>query len=108
MRRGEIWYARIGGAAGSRPVLLLTRNAAYRYRRSVTVAIVTRTVHGFEGEVNVGPAEGLPYECVVNLDEIVTILIASLDRRMGEVSASKMRQVEDALAYTLALPRFQR
>jgi len=108
LKRGEIWYAALAGPARARPVLLLTRDAAYRYRRSATVATITRTVHGFLGEVPVGQAEGLRYDSVVNLDEVYTVPISALERRMGEVSPAKMLQIEDALAYTLQLPPYDR
>jgi mRNA interferase MazF len=73
MRRGEIWWAQLAGPAVRRPVLLLTRNAAYALRTSVTVAPLTTTIRDIPVEVSLGPRQGLPRKCVVNLDEIQTI-----------------------------------
>jgi hypothetical protein len=43
MRRGEVWWAQLPSPAGRRPVVLLSRDTAYRVRSAVTVAPVTRT-----------------------------------------------------------------
>ena len=73
MRRGEVWWAQLTGPAGRRPVVLLSRNEAYAIRELVTVAPVTTRVRQIPTEVPLGPAEGLPKSCVVNLDTITTI-----------------------------------
>ena len=56
----------------TRPVLVLTRGSQTMSRR-VTVAGIPSTVRGGRTEVLVGPANGLDHDCVVNLDDIVTI-----------------------------------
>ena len=38
MKRGEVWWANLPKPVGRRPVVLLSRNAAYPVRASVTVA----------------------------------------------------------------------
>lgn len=58
---------------GRRPALLLSRDSAYKVRTSVTVAMVTRTVRDIPVEVPLGPEDGMPAECAVNLDDILTI-----------------------------------
>ena len=47
MHRGEVWWAELPLPAGRRPVLLLSRDAAYKVRTSLTVAMVTRTTGPF-------------------------------------------------------------
>ena len=51
MRRGEVWWAELPQPVGRRPVLLLSRDAAYSVRTPVTVAIVTRTIRNIPVEV---------------------------------------------------------
>ena len=41
MRRGEIWWADLAAPVGSRPVVLLSRNAAYNFREFVTISTVS-------------------------------------------------------------------
>jgi mRNA interferase MazF len=84
-------------------VVLLSRNAAYAVRASITVAPVTRTVHGIPVEVPLGPEEGLRESCVVNLDNVLTIPKQSLERPIGSLPPTKMAEVDHALRYALGL-----
>lgn len=101
MRRGEVWWARLPRPAGRRPVLLLSRDSAYALRTAVTVAPLTRTIRGIPVEVPVGPEEGLPRSCVVNLDDIATVSKGLLENRVATLSAEKMRDVETAIRFSL-------
>ena len=105
MRRGEVWWANLPLPAGRRPVLLLSRNAAYRVRASVTVAIVTRTIRSIPVEVSLGPDDGLPERCVVNLDDILTIPKQLLLDRVTVLSPEKMDLVATAIGFALDLPQ---
>ncbi len=103
MRRGEIWWASLPKPVGRRPVLLLSRNSAYVVRASVTVAPVTRTVHGIPVEIPLGPEDGMPAGCVINLDNIVTIPKRNLDRNLISLSPEKLALVEEAIKFALDL-----
>jgi mRNA interferase MazF len=103
MRRGEIWWAQLEGPAARRPVLLLTRNAAYAVRTSVTVAPLTTTIRGIPVEVRLGPKQGLPRKCVVNLDEIQTIRQERLIRLLTTLPSEVVVQVDQALKFALGL-----
>ncbi len=54
MRRGEVWWAELPQPIGRRPAVLLSSDAAYRARTSVTVAIITRTIRSIPVEVLLG------------------------------------------------------
>jgi mRNA interferase MazF len=96
VKRGEVWWANLPAPAGRRPVLLLSRNAAYTVRSLVTVAPITRTVRGIPAEVPLGPADGLPQPCVVNCDSITTIpkdllaerIVLLRPARLGAINAA--------------------
>ena len=103
MRRGEIWWAELTPPAGRRPVLLLSRNEAYRIRELVVVAPLTRRIRGIPSEVPLGLEDGVPRACVVNLDTIVTIARASLSERLASLSPEKLKAVEAALHFALDL-----
>ena len=103
MKRGEVWWANMPQPIGRRPVLLLRRNAAYPVRSSVTVAPITRTVHEIPVEVRLGPEDGLPRDCVANLDNIVTVSKKRLDRSLTTLSPEKMRSIEQAIKFALDL-----
>ncbi len=103
MKRGEIWWANVHKPIGHRPVLLLSRNVAYAVRASVTVAPITRTVHDIPVEVRLGPEDGLPKDCVVNLDDIFTISKKRLDRVLTTLLPEKMALVDQAIKFALDL-----
>jgi mRNA interferase MazF len=103
MKRGEIWWAQLAGPAARRPVLLLTRNAAYAFRTSVTVAPLTTTIRDIPVEVRLGKREGLPRECAVNLDEIQTIRKERLIRELTTLSPDVMARVDEAIKFALAI-----
>lgn len=101
MHQGDIWWANLPSPVGRRPVVLLSRNEAYRVRSSVAVALVTSTVRKIPVEVPLGPAEGLPRVCVANLDTIITIAKNSLEARLCALSDSKWKEVVSALKFAL-------
>ena len=103
MRRGEIWWAELMPPAGRHPVLLLSRNEAYAVRELVTVAPVTTRMRHIPSEVPLGPEDGLPKSCVVNLDTIATIAKRSLQEKLVPLSPEKLKAVEAALHFALSL-----
>ncbi len=103
MQRGEVWWARLPPPIGRRPVLLLSRDAAYSARASFTVAPITTQIRGIDVEVRVGRADGLRRDSVVNLDDIQTIHHRLLDRRITLLSDERMGEVERAIKFALDL-----
>ena len=103
MQRGDIWWADLPKPVGRRPVVILSRNRAIEVREYVTVAEVTRTIREIPVEVPLGPEDGLPKKCVVNLDVVNTIPKKSLVERIATLSSEKLKDVESALKFTLAL-----
>ena len=103
MRRGEVWWADFPPPKGRRPVLLVSRNRAYAVRESVTVAPLTTRVRGIPVEVTLGPDEGLPKSCVVNLDNLDTIEKRKLLARVTVLTDVKMSEVDAAIRYALGM-----
>ena len=101
MHRGELWWANLPPPAGRRPVLLLSREAAYRVRTSITVAVVTRTIRDIPVEVLLDTEDGMPEKCVVNLDAIMTIPKSLLTGRITMLSSDKMALVNRAALFAL-------
>ena len=105
MQRAEVWWA--AWPPGQRhPVLLLSWDAGRRTRTQVTVAEVTTTVRGHAQEVALASEDGLPRNCVVNLDRVVTVPRTVLTRRLTALPAHRMDEVERALhlAFGMRLP----
>lgn len=103
MRRGEVWWAELPPPIGRRPVVLLSRDVAYRVRTSITVGIVTRVSRNIPVEVPLGPEDGMPQQCVVNLDDILTIPKARLAERITTLPPQKMTAVARAVIFALDL-----
>ena len=103
MRRGEVWWAELPPPIGRRPALLLSRDAAYKVRTSITVAVITRTIRGIPVEVLLGQEDGMPRQCAVNLDNILTIPNSRLTARITTLSIEKMDAVVKAIVFALDL-----
>ena len=103
MRRGEIWWAELEPPAGRRPVVLLSRDEAYGVRSLVIVAPVTTRSRHIPSEVSLGPSEGMPQECVANLDTITTIPRDCLRKRLAMLSPTKLKEIEAALHFALGM-----
>ena len=103
MRRGEVWWAELPAPAGRRPVVLISRDQAYAVRASVTVAPVTRTIRSIPVEVQLGPEDGMPAECVVNADDILTVPLARIRDRITTLSQQKIDAVGSAVRFALDL-----
>ena len=101
MRRGEIWWADLEPPAGKRPVMLLSRDDAYTVRSLVIVAPVTTRVRSIPAEVPLTVEDGMPRDCVVNLDIITTIPKDCLRSRLTVLSPEKLTEVEAAVHFAL-------
>ena len=90
----------------TRPALVLTRDGARPAMTKVTVAPITTTIKGLSSEVPVGPANGLDHDCVVALDNVLTVPKNLLGRTIGFLSAEQELLLARAVvrAYDLDLP----
>ena len=87
----------------TRPALVLTREAARAAMTKVTVAPITSTIKGLSSEVRLGPDNGLDHDCVVSLDNVLTVPTDSLGRIVGYLSDRQEAQLAHAvvMAYDL-------
>lgn len=104
MKRGEVWWALLPKPAGRRPVVLLSRDEAYQVRDLVTIAPVTTRVRGIPVEVRLGPSDGLPRECAINVDTMATIPKSSLTDRLTLLTPQKLQALNEAIKFALDLP----
>jgi len=90
----------------TRPALVLTREAARAAMTKVTVAPITTTIKGLSSEVMVGPDNGLDHDCVIALDNVLTVPVNLLGRTVGYLNAEQEAQLARAvvLAYDLEIP----
>ncbi len=103
MKRGEVWWADLDLAAGRRPVALLSRNDAYQVRSLVLIAPVTTRIRNIPSEVQLTIEDGLPRDCVINLDVITTVPKECLSQCIAVLKPKKLKEVEKALRFALGL-----
>lgn len=101
MKRGEVWWADLPPPVGSRPVVILTRDAVLQSIGAIVVALVTRTVRQLPIEVVLGRRQGLPVRCVANLDNILTVPRQRLKRLMGACDTAKIDELNQAIKAAL-------
>ncbi len=81
--------------------MILTRDAVLHSLDSIVVALVTRTVRGIPSEVVLGRRQGLPTQCVANLDNILTVPRERLIRLMGMLDSTKAAELNEAIKAAL-------
>jgi mRNA interferase MazF len=103
VRRGEVWWAELEKPAGRRPVLLLSRDEAYSVRSLVIVAPVTTRIRHIPSEVPLGADDGMPQDCMANLDTIATIPKDCLQSRLAALSNKKLKEIQAAIHFALGM-----
>ncbi len=107
MKQYELWWAELPEPIGRRPVLLLSRNQAYRILKRVTVAEVSTTIRNIPVEVELGVEEGLQRVSVANVDNLHAVAISRLSSKIGELSDERAWDVERALGYAFDIDRLK-
>lgn len=112
IRRGEIYWADLGSATGSRPAkhrpVLVIQSEPYNESRLATAltAVVTSNtaLATMPGNVFL-PAlvTGLPRDSVVNVTALVTLNKSDLTERVGDVPPDLMDSVDEGLRRVLGL-----
>jgi mRNA interferase MazF len=108
VQRGDICWVIFEPPDKRRPAVILTRHSAIGYLSAVTVAPITTAIRRLPTEVNLGPADGLPAECVVNLDGIQTIRKSRIGDRIASLDEGKVVKIELALLFALGMERYAR
>lgn len=92
MNRGEVWWADLP-VHGRRPVLILTRQAAIPLLTRLVVVPATRTIREIPTEVRLGTEDGMPDDCVLSFDNVVTVATARLSSRICLLGPERMEAV---------------
>ncbi len=90
MRRGEIRWYRFDAPDKRRPVLILTRDSALEFLGEVTVAPVTSVIRDIPTEVVLGPDDGMPRACAVNLDHLQTVSRGRIGALIKEIRITRV------------------
>lgn len=102
MRQYEIRQADLPEPIGCRPVLLLSRDAAYEYLTRVLVVEITTTIRDIPVELLLDRREGLAHRSVANFDNLHAVPKARLGERLGALGAARVHEAKRALGFALA------
>ena len=102
-KSGEVWFADLGMAEKSRPVLLLAYPDRTDARALLIVAPLTSQIRGMRGEVNLGKPRWLPKHSAVNIQGLASFDRHRLSHRLGALSPAEMDEVKVALRDLLDL-----
>ena len=103
MNRGDVWQLDLGGRAGRRPAVVLTRQAVIAHLNKLTVAEVTSVGKGYPTEVAVGQQANLPKPSFVQLDNVQTVSKARFVKYLGALDAPTMGAIGRRLVLALGL-----
>ena len=81
--------------------MILTRDSIVEYLGEVTVAPITTIMRDIPTEVLLTQKDGMPRECVINLDHIQTVAKGKIGSLITILSDEKMNQVKKSLLFAL-------
>src|SRR5438046_3141408 len=103
MNRGDVWQLDLGGGAGRRPALIVTRQGVIPHLNKLTVAEITSAGKGYPTEVPIGNKGNLPKESFVQLDNIQTVPKERFVKYLGSLDTATMQAVGRKLILALGL-----
>jgi mRNA-degrading endonuclease toxin of MazEF toxin-antitoxin module len=101
MKQYELWWAELPLPSGTRPVLLLSRDHAYRVLERVLAVEVTSVIRGIPQELALGTREGLARASVANFDRLRTVPVSRLRGRVGKLRGGRVVDAKHALGHAL-------
>ena len=104
MKQYEIWWAQLPEPVGRRPVLLLTRDAAFAYLHRFLAVEITSRRRSIPQELELGTREGLPRACVANFDNLRGVPKHALVERAGRLAPARIVEAKRAFGYGLRWP----
>ena len=106
--QGDVYWYTFRAPDKRRPVLILTRSSAIPFLTGVTVAPITTTIRGIPSEIPLTPGEdGVFEDCAVSTDKIRTVQKANLGGFITRLSPERMRQLRDAVEFSLGFDALQ-
>ncbi|MBW4083575.1 type II toxin-antitoxin system PemK/MazF family toxin [Paenibacillus sp. S150] len=109
-KRGEIWWAHMGGNQGSeqgglRPVLIIQNDTGNRYSPTVIIATISHAKRkDLPIHVRVDRSYKMPKESVIMLEQLRTIDKSRLRNCSTQLTNEHMGEVDQALIVSLGLP----
>lgn len=100
---GEVWLADLGMAAKTRPVVIVSRHDDDAPRALVIYVPLTTQHRGSRHEVVLPSLGFLRQESVANVQGISSLPQVRLERRLGRIPDSVLKEVRSAISFALEL-----
>lgn len=103
IRRGQIYLVNLGKKNGSiqagiRPVIVISNDINNKFSPTINVIPITsRLKNNLPIHVNIGVIEGLKYDSIVLVEQIVTMNKSELISLIGSCNRYKMLDIEKAM-----------
>jgi len=108
VRRGELYRVRRPGGGDpkrSRVFVVVSRQVLIESRFSTVICAPVYTAYeGLSTQVAVGIDQGLKHDSGIHCDELVSLPKSMLTDYVGSLSASRLRELDEALKMALQLP----
>ncbi|MGI8495871.1 MAG: type II toxin-antitoxin system PemK/MazF family toxin [Pyrinomonadaceae bacterium] len=108
--KGEIWLVTLDPTvgreqAGRRPALIISDDLFNQSHAGLVVVLpITSKSKGIRSHVPVAPPEGgLSVQSYIKCEDVLSISIQRLERKLGKVTARTMGEVENRLRIIMAL-----
>lgn len=108
-KRGEIWLVNFNPGRGSeqkgiRPALIIQNDTGNQYASTTVIAAITTTLKKYPVTVIIDKGTGgLKESSMVNLAQVLTIDKERLIKRIGQLGADKMQEIDEAIRISLAV-----
>ena len=102
-RPGDVWFAELGLAEKSRPVVVFAYPKESDARALVVVAPLTSQIRGQRGEVDLGKPRWLPKPSAVNVQGLASFDRHYLVRKLGALTVKQYEEVKAAIRELLSL-----
>ena len=103
MNRGDVWLINLGGRAGTRPVVVLTRQNVLEFLNKVTVAEITTRGKGYPTEVYIDQRANLSKPSFIQADNLHTVPKNVLEKYVGTLDSNSMLEVSRKVVLALEL-----
>jgi mRNA interferase MazF len=99
MMRGDVYWHKFKEPDKSRPVLIITRDAAISRLNTVTVIPTTTTIREVPSQILLTEEDGMKEICALNIDWIQTIPVYKLHNYITHLSEERMQEVFEAIKF---------
>jgi mRNA interferase MazF len=103
--RGEVRLYTFAPPDKTRPVVVLTDDAAIPYLANVTVAPIGSTIRGVPSQVVLDEEDGMKSPCAVNLHNTASVPQDRIGKRVTLLSPVRMNEICAALAFCVGCAR---